>query len=50
MMFLCRHCKYVQHVKQALTTLGREYRGTDLDIVAISANDAAAYALDAPRA
>ena len=48
-MFLCRHCKYVQHVKQALTTLGQEYQGTDLGIVAISANDAAAYAQDAPE-
>lgn len=47
-MFLCRHCKYVQHVKQALTTLGKEYQGTDLGIVAISANDATAYAQDAP--
>jgi peroxiredoxin len=47
-IFLCRHCKYVQHVKQALTTLGWGYQGTDLAIVAISANDAAAYAQDAP--
>src|SRR5436190_22385336 len=46
-MFLCRHCKYVQHVKQALTTLGQEYQGTDIGIVVISANDAAAYAEDA---
>ena len=48
-MFLCRHCKYVQHVKQALTTLGQEYQGTDLGIVAISANDAAVYTEDAPE-
>ncbi len=47
-MFLCRHCKYVQYVKQALTTLGREFQGIDLGIVVISANDATAYALDAP--
>jgi len=47
-MFLCRHCKYVQHVKQTLTSLGKEYQGTDLGIVAISANDATAYAQDAP--
>jgi AhpC/TSA family len=47
-MFLCRHCKYMQHVKQALATLGQEYQGTDLGIVAISANDATAYAEDAP--
>ena len=48
-MFLCRHCKYVQHVKQALTTLGQDYQGTDLGIVAISANDASVYAEDAPE-
>ena len=38
-MFLCWHRKYVQHLKQSLTTLGQEYQGTDLGIVAISAND-----------
>ncbi len=48
-MFLSRHCKYVQHVKQALSVLGRDYQGSDLGILAICANDAAAYALDAPE-
>src|SRR5207248_8174239 len=48
-MFLCRHCKYVQHVKQALATLGQDYQGTDLGIVAISANDVTTYAEDAPE-
>jgi peroxiredoxin len=48
-MFLCGHCKYVQHVKQVLTTLGQDYQGTDLGIVAMSANDATAYAEDAPE-
>jgi peroxiredoxin len=43
-MFLCRHCKYVQHVKREL-----DYQGKDIGIVAISANDAAAYADDAPE-
>ena len=38
----------MQQVKQTLTSLGQEYQGTDLGIVAISANDAAAYAEDAP--
>jgi len=47
-MSLCRHCQYVQHVKKALTSLGQEYHGTDLGIVAISANDAATYVEDAP--
>ena len=48
-MFLCRHCKYVQHVKRELATLGRDYQSKDIGIVAISANDAAAYADDAPE-
>ena len=47
-MFLCRHCKYVQHVKQALTTLGQEYQGTDIGIVAISANDESGFPEDSP--
>jgi AhpC/TSA family len=29
-IFLCRHCRYVQHVKQALAALGKEYQSTDL--------------------
>jgi AhpC/TSA family len=39
----------VQHVRQALTALGQEYQGTELGIVAISANDATTYAQDAPE-
>ena len=39
----------MQHVKPALATIGQDYQGTDLGIVAISANDAAAYAQDAPE-
>ena len=48
-MFICRHCKYVQHVKGELSRLGRDYQGKDIGIVAISANDASAYADDAPE-
>ncbi len=48
-MFICRHCKYVQHVKGELSRLGRDYHGKDIGIVAISANDAAAYPDDAPE-
>ena len=40
---------FLQHNQQALTTFGQEYQGTDLGIVTISANDAAAYAEDAPE-
>ena len=48
-MFICRHCKYVQHVRGELSRLGRDYQGKDIGIVAISANDAAAYLDDAPE-
>ena len=47
-MFICRHCPYVQHVKEALARLGKDYAGTPVGIVAISANDAANYPDDAP--
>jgi peroxiredoxin len=48
-LFLCRHCPYVQHVKKELTKLGVDYAGQDVAIVAISANDADAYPDDSPE-
>ncbi len=47
-MFICRHCPYVQHVQEGLARLGRDYAARDLGIVAISANDAKGYPEDAP--
>ena len=47
-MFICRHCPYVVHVKEELTRLGKDYAAKDIGIVAISANDAANYPDDAP--
>lgn len=47
-MFICRHCPYVVHVKEELARLGRDYAGQPAGIVAISANDAASYPMDAP--
>ena len=47
-MFICRHCPYVQHVQAELSRLGRDYAEQDIGIVAISANDAAGYPDDAP--
>ena len=47
-MFICQHCPYVQHIKDELAKLGRDYAGKDAGIVAISANDAANYPDDAP--
>ncbi len=48
-MFICRHCPYVQHVKRELAQLGRDYADKSVAIVAISSNDATAYPQDAPE-
>ena len=48
-MFICRHCPYVQHIKDELTRLDKSYRGKDLALVGISSNDADNYPDDAPE-
>ncbi len=47
-MFLCRHCPYVQHVQDAIADLGRDYADSRVGILAISSNDPAHYPDDAP--
>ncbi|MBI3321513.1 MAG: thioredoxin family protein [Candidatus Omnitrophica bacterium] len=47
-MFICCHCPYVQHVKQELARLGRDYANQSVGIVAISANDVVNYPDDSP--
>ncbi|MGN6592910.1 MAG: thioredoxin family protein [Terriglobales bacterium] len=47
-MFLSRHCPYVQHVAAELARLGRDYQGS-VEMVAICANDVVAYPGDAPE-
>jgi peroxiredoxin len=48
-MFICRHCPYVAHVRPGLAQVGRDYADASLGIVAISANDPAEYPEDAPE-
>ena len=48
-MFICRHCPYVVHVREELARIGRDYANRHAGIVAISANDAAGYPDDAPE-
>ena len=38
-MFICKHCPYVVHVKEELVRLGNDYQRKDVGIVAISSND-----------
>jgi peroxiredoxin len=47
-MFISRHCPYVQHVKHELARLGKDYAGQPLGIVAISSNYVEQYPDDAP--
>ena len=48
-MFICRHCPYVVHVKEELARLGRDYEQKNIGIIAISSNDATHYHEDRPE-
>jgi peroxiredoxin len=48
-MFICRHCPYVKHVREELARLGRDFAGSELAIVAISSNDVEEYPEDRPE-
>jgi peroxiredoxin len=48
-MFLCRHCPYVQHVQHEIAKIGRDYADSGLGIMAISSNDPGQYPDDAPE-
>jgi len=47
-MFICRHCPYVKHIKKELTNLGKDYAKKSIGLVGISSNDAQQYPEDAP--
>jgi peroxiredoxin len=47
-MFICRHCPYVLHVKEEIARLGREYVPKEVGVVAISSNDSVKYPDDSP--
>ena len=48
-MFVCRHCPYVLHVKPTLIQLGIDYLAQPVGFVAISSNDVVRYPDDAPE-
>ncbi len=47
-MFISRHCPYVQHIKHELAAIGKDFSAKDIGIVAICSNDVANYPDDAP--
>ena len=48
-IFMCNHCPYVIHLRQALADFGQQYQDQGLAIVGINSNDAANYPDDAPE-
>lgn len=48
-MFICNHCPFVQHIREALSSFARDYQGKEIAIVAINSNDVQAYPDDSPE-
>ena len=48
-MFICNHCPYVKHIRGGLARFARDYQPRGLAIVAVNANDVAAYPEDRPE-
>ena len=48
-MFICKHCPFVKHIKEEMAHLGKDYVNRGVGIVAISSNDANKYPDDAPE-
>ena len=49
-MFICNHCPFVKHLREALAAFAREYQPRGAAVVAISSNDAETYPDDSPAA
>ena len=48
-MFICNHCPYVIHVREALIALAEAYRQSGVYFIAISSNDVENYPQDSPE-
>lgn len=48
-MFICRHCPFVQHIKHEIAKIGKDYAEKEIGIIAISANDASNFPEDSPE-
>jgi thiol-disulfide isomerase/thioredoxin len=47
-IFMCNHCPYVLHLKEALIQISTEYARQGIEIIAINANDTLQYPDDSP--
>jgi len=48
-MFICNHCPYVVHVREALARLVSDYQARGVAVVGINANDVSRYPDDSPE-
>jgi peroxiredoxin len=48
-IFMCNHCPFVVHLREALAAFGTEYQEKGLGIVGISANDVTTHPDDSPK-
>jgi len=48
--FICSHCPFVKHIREAFARMAREYQAKGLAIIAVNANDLVAYPQDGPDA
>jgi len=46
--FICNHCPYVIHIREAFASAARDFQGRGIGVAAISSNDAAGYPADGP--
>jgi peroxiredoxin len=47
-MFICNHCPFVQHIREALAQFASEYQEQGLGVVAINSNDIVTHPQDSP--
>jgi peroxiredoxin len=45
-VFMCNHCPYVKHIREALASFGEEYQKKGLAMVGINSNDASTHPQD----
>lgn len=49
-VFMCNHCRYVQHIEDALLQTAHEYQDQGVQFIGISSNDPVQYPDDSPEA
>jgi peroxiredoxin len=48
-MFICNHCPFVQHIREELARIGRDFMGRNVAVYAINSNDVDRYPGDSPE-